>query len=74
MTELKQSNFEEIAGSERDMLVEADVRYGRDHVHAASVSLLLSRFVESVGTEGILFARFASQAKKHHTLALFFRP
>jgi hypothetical protein len=68
---IKQGNFLEIVNSERLLVLEAEDRYGSYYKHAAGASLLLSRFVKSVDSNGLIFVRFLSQVKKHHTLALF---
>lgn len=68
--EFLQSTFEEIIESERLMLLVADERYGKYYRNARECSIFLSRCIESVDHDRMMFARFFALMKKHHMLAL----
>jgi hypothetical protein len=67
---LKQSTLEEIIDSERQLLLDAEHRYGDYYHHARESSIFLSRCIASVDHDRMMFARFFSLVKKHHMLAL----
>jgi hypothetical protein len=68
--ELKQSTLEEIIESERQLLIDADARYGKYYRDARACSVFLSRSIASVNHDRMMFARFHALLKKHHLLAL----
>jgi hypothetical protein len=68
--ELKQSTLEEIVESERQLLIDADARYGKYYRHARACSVFLSRAIISVNHDRMMFGRLFSLLKKHHMLAL----
>jgi len=70
MTPLKQSTLEEINESERQLVVDAEARYGKHYRHARACSVFLSRCIVSVEHDRLMFARFFALMKKHHMLAL----
>ena len=71
MMELKQSTFEEVIESERQLVLDADARYGEHYRNARACSIFLSRSIVSVELSHYeTFGRFFSQIKKHHMLAL----
>ena len=70
LMELKQSTLEEIIESERQLVVNADRRYGTYYRHARACSVFLSRCITSIDHERLMFCRFFSLMKKHHMLAL----
>jgi hypothetical protein len=70
MTIPKQSTLEEINESERQLVVEAEARYGKYYQHALACSVFLSGCIVSVEHDRLMFARFFNLMKKHHMLAL----
>jgi hypothetical protein len=70
MTAPNQSTLEEINESERQLVVEAEARYGKYYRHARGCSVFLSRCIVSVEHDRLMFARFFNLMKKHHMLAL----
>jgi hypothetical protein len=69
--DLKQSTFEEVIESERQLVLDADARYGKHYRNARACSIFLSRSIVSVElSHHETFGRFFSQMKKHHMLAL----
>ncbi len=69
--ELKQATLEEIVESERQLILDADSRYGQYYRHARAGSVFLSRCIVSIDHSRLMFGRFFALMKKHHTLALF---
>jgi hypothetical protein len=67
---LKQSTFEEIVESERQLILTADQRYGKYYRHALECAIFLSRCIVSVNRDSMVFARFFSLMKKQVMLAL----
>lgn len=68
---IKQTTIAEIAEAEAVLLATAHERYPVYYPHALEASLFLSNCIKSVDVDREVFARFLSQVKKHHTLALF---
>lgn len=69
--ELKQSTFEEIIESERQLVVDAEAHYGKPYRDARACSIFLSRSIISVdASRQEMFGRFFALLKKHHMLAL----
>lgn len=68
--EFKQSTFEEIIESEKEMFLTATDRYGDFFVNASEFNILLNEFIKSVDPDRYIFAMFLSQMRKHATLAL----
>jgi hypothetical protein len=69
--DLKQSTFEEVIESERQLVLDADARYGKHYHNARACSIFLSRSIVSVELSHYeTFGRFFPQMKKHHKLAL----
>jgi hypothetical protein len=69
--DLKQSTFEEVIESERQLVHDAETRYGKHYRNARSCSIFLSRSVVLVEhSHHETFGRFFSLMKKHHMLAL----
>jgi len=66
----KQSTFEEIIDSEKEMILTADERYGAYYINASEFNILLNEFIKSIDPDRFIFAIFLSQVKKHSTLAL----
>lgn len=66
----KQSTFEEIIESEREMFLNATDRYGDFFVNASEFNVLLNEFIKSVDPDRYIFVMFLSQMRKHATLAL----
>lgn len=71
MTEFPQNTIGEIIDSERAMILTAPQRYGKYYETALEASLLMSGFLEFMGSDRWIFGNFLSTVKKHHTLALF---
>jgi len=71
MKEFPQSTIEEIIEKERLMLLTANQRYGQYYTHTLGCTVLLSGCITTVEHDRMMFGRFFSQMKKHHTLALF---
>ncbi len=69
--EFKQSSFEEIVESEKEMVLSGAHRYGSYFANAYAFNILLQEFIKSVNPDRFIFAMFISQIRKHHTLALF---
>lgn len=69
--DFKQSTFEEIVESEREMILTAEERYGAYYANASKFNILLSDFIKSIDPDRYIFAMFLSQIKKHSLLALF---
>jgi hypothetical protein len=67
---LKQSTFEEIVESERELILTADQRYGNYYRHARDCTVFLSRCIAAVDPDRMMFARFFSLMKKQVMLAL----
>jgi hypothetical protein len=65
-----QSTLEEIAESERQMVLGAKERYGKHFINARAGSVFLSRCIVSVDHDRMNFARFLALLKKHHMLAI----
>src|ERR1700744_3156660 len=68
---IPQSTIGEIIESERQLVLDAPLRYGQFYGHSLDASAFLSRCIKSVHVGQETFARFHSQVKKHHTLAVF---
>jgi hypothetical protein len=68
---IPQSTIAEIIESERQLVLDAPLKYGEYYGHALDASAFLSRCIKSVNTGQEIAARFHSQVKKHHTLAVF---
>jgi hypothetical protein len=64
-------NILTIADEERQMIVDAEAKYGRYYVNARQASLVLSNLVSKNTVNCEMFMRFFTQVKKFHTLALF---
>jgi hypothetical protein len=69
--EFKQSNIGEIIESERLMVLSAPERFGHFYDNAMGTNYLLQHGVAGVPHHRGLFARWASQLKKYHLLALW---
>ena len=70
--EIKQSTIEEIVETEKQLVLNADARYGKYSRHARGCSVFLSRSIISVDhTHHDTFGRLFALLKKHHMLALF---
>jgi hypothetical protein len=69
--DFKQSTFQEVLDSEREMALRAEERFGAYYVNAFHFSELLNHFIKSAHPDRMIFALFLSQVRKHHTLALF---
>ena len=69
--EFKQSNIGEIIESERIMVLSASERFGHFYENAMGTNYLLQHGVAGVPHHRSLFARWGSQLKKHHLLALW---
>ena len=65
-----QRTLEEIAASERLLVIEAGTTYGLFFETAKVSTILLSTFVKSIDPDRMIFGRLLTQIKKHHTLAL----
>jgi len=69
--EIKQSTWEEIIESERQLVLGADTRYGKYSHLARACSIFLSRSIVTVDfTRHETFGRLFALLKKHHMLAL----
>jgi hypothetical protein len=65
-----QSSLEQIADSERAMILDGPARYGKHHTLAYDTTVHLSRCVISIELDrSDTFGRLFSLMKKHHTLA-----
>jgi hypothetical protein len=69
--DFKQSNFQEILDSEREMVLRAEERFGSFYVNAFRFSELLAQSIRTVDPSRMIFVAFLSHLRKHHTLALF---
>ncbi len=69
--DFKQSTFQEILDSEREMVLGAEERFGTYYVNAFRFSELLARSIKTVHPSRMIFVLFLSQVRKHHALALF---
>jgi hypothetical protein len=68
---LKQSTFEQIVESERQLILDAEMRYGKHYRNTRGCSIFLSRSIVSVElSHHETFGRFFSQMKKYHMRAL----
>ena len=66
-----EATLEEIVESERQLILEAETRYGKHYLNARACSIFLSRSIVSVElSHHETFGRCFSQMKKHHMLAL----
>ena len=65
-----QSTLEEIAHSERQMVLAAAERFGKHYVNARAASVFLSRCVVEIDHDRMIFARYFALLKKYHMLAL----
>jgi hypothetical protein len=68
---IPQSTIAEIIQTENYLILNALARYGEFYEYALSSTVFLSNFIKSASRREELFIRFASQVKKHHTLAVF---
>lgn len=68
--DFKQSTFEEILESEKDMVLSAEERWGDYYINAAEFNVLLGDFIKSIDPDRYIFTMFLSQIKKHSMLAL----
>ncbi len=69
--DFKQTTFEEIINSEKDMILTAEERYGDYYINAYGLNILLGEFIKSIDPDRYIFTMFLSQIKKHSILALF---
>jgi hypothetical protein len=69
--DFKQSTFQEILDSEREMVLRAEERFGPYYVNAFRFTELFSQSINTVPITRLIFALFLSQVRKHQTLALF---
>lgn len=67
----KQSTFEEIITSEKEMIETAENRYGAYYANAFGFVVFLNDFLDSIHADRFIFAMFLSQIRKHSLLALF---
>jgi hypothetical protein len=65
-----QSTLQELAESERQMVLEAEARFGKYWVEARASSILLSRCIVAVDEDRMHVGRFNAILKKHHLLAI----
>ncbi len=63
--------MENIIKREKEMLLEAEKKYGKFFKNALSSNQLLQTFIEGIDEKMWIFVAFVSQIRKHHTLALF---
>jgi hypothetical protein len=69
--EFKQSRISDIIESERLMALSAPERFGYFHDNAMGTNYLLQNGIVGVPYHRSLFARWGSQLKKYHLLAVF---
>jgi hypothetical protein len=70
--EIKQSTIEEIVETEKQLILNADARYGKYSHHAKGCSVRLSSSIVAVDqSHHDTFGRLFPLLKKHHMLALF---
>lgn len=69
--EFKESRVSEIIESERQMVLNAPERFGYFHDNAMGTSYLLGHGIVGMPHHRSLVARWLSQLKKHHLLAIF---
>jgi hypothetical protein len=70
--EIKQSTIEEIVETEKQLILNADARYGKYSHHAKECSVFLSRSIVAVDhSHHDTFGRLFALLKKHNMLALF---
>jgi len=67
----KDNTIGDIIESEKDLLLEAEEKYGDYFKNAAGFNELLNSFLKSANPDAWIFILFLSQIKKHHLLALF---
>lgn len=65
-----QSTLDEVAESERQMVLTARSRYGKYWTTALESSIFLSRCIEAFDHDRMNFGRFVAILKKHHMLAV----
>lgn len=70
MVVIQQSALPEIIETEHQLAISAAERYSEYYKHAEATTSLISFFAKSVPQTLPIFARFWSQTKKHHLLAL----
>jgi hypothetical protein len=68
--EFPQSSLEEISESERQMVINAEQRFGKHYINARAASVFLSRCVVSVDHDRMNFGRYFAFLKKQHMLAI----
>jgi hypothetical protein len=66
----KQETIGDLLDSERQMVLDAEGRYGKHYLHARECSVFLSRFAEIADHDRQNFALFHALLKKHHLLAV----
>lgn len=70
--DFKQSTFDEILDSEREMVLRGAERYGAYYSNASEfIKLLNNEMIKSIDSDRYVFAIFLAQTKKHLTLAFF---
>jgi len=70
--EIKQDAIGDIIESEKQMILNAEVKYEKFFINASEINnLIINDSIVSVNPDRYFFATFFSQIKKHHTLALF---
>ena len=65
-----QSTLQELAESERQMVLEAEARFGKYWVEARASSIFLSRCIIAIDHDRMHVGRFNAILKKHHLLAI----
>ena len=67
---IPQSTIEQIVESERQLFLDAEARHGEYYIHARATSIFLSRCIEEIKHDRMMFAYFFAHLKKHHMLSL----
>lgn len=65
-----QSTLQELAESERQMVLEAEARFGKHWAEARASSIFLSRCIVAIDHDRMHTGRFIAIVKKHHLLAI----
>lgn len=66
----KQETLTEILDSDRQMVIDGNLRYGHHYNNAVEFYNLLQNFIVSISADRFVFSAFIGQIRKHHLLAL----
>lgn len=69
--EIEEITIAELVDKERNMVLQAEAKYGKFCAHAFWSNRFLSDCLESIDRDQFIFAMFLAQLRKHHLLAIF---